>query len=100
MTISIKAVGPEDRRRALAIAFNLLALWMTVVAVGAYELSGSAALGRYLLISIVPASVFMAAGLEAVLPRNGAVWGLLALAAAGFFLNGLSITAFLMPRFY
>lgn len=100
LALNFKPIAPEQRRRALAIALYLLAIWTVLAATGAYELSGSAALGRYLLIGALPAALLMAAGLEVFFPSKYKIWGLLVLAGGGFWLNMVSISAFLMPRFY
>ena len=100
LALSIKSITLAQYRQALAVALNLTTVWLVIVATGAYELSGSAALGRYLLVAAVPPAVLGAAGVEVFLPDRFRRWGLVALAAGGFWLNIVAITAFLMPRFY
>ena len=97
---SVRPPSFEEYRRSLALALSGVAIGFTLTAVAAYELSGSSALGRYLLIGVVPISLLSAAGLEAVLPERARTAALLLLTAGLMFLNALAVTAFLMPRFY
>lgn len=98
--LNIKPVGDERWRRVLALTLNLLAICQVVVATGAYEIYGASALGRYLLVGSVPFALVMAAGLDGLIPERLKNPSLLALGVGLFSLNILSITAFVMPRFY